>query len=98
EDSAIRTILNGVLAETSEALIRKHAFDRSEHEAHVMDLLSRFANQELGDTCFRLARDPIRKLAPEDRLVGAARLCESQGVRSESLSTVIASALKFDPA
>ena len=85
-----------VLAETGEALIRKHSFDRSEHQSHVTDLMNRFANVELGDTCFRLARDPIRKLAPDDRLVGAARLCESQGIRPVALSIVIGEALAFD--
>jgi len=85
-----------VLGETGEALIRKHAFDREEHKAHVSDLMERFSNVELRDTCFRVARDPIRKLAPDDRLVGAARLCESQGIHPVSVSIVIGEALAFD--
>ncbi len=85
-----------VLGETGEALIGKYGFDRAEHQAHVSDLMDRFANVELGDTCFRVARDPIRKLAPDDRLVGAARLCESQGIQPVALSIVIGEALAFD--
>ncbi len=95
-DSAIERTLRGALRETSRALVRKHGFDAGEQEAHVEDLLARFANRELGDTCFRLARDPVRKLAPDDRLAGAARLCESEGVEPIALANVIAAALQFD--
>lgn len=91
----VRPVLDQVMEETSTALIRKYGFDPEEHRAHVADLMERFANVELGDTCFRLARDPIRKLGPNDRLVGAARLCMEQGVRPEALSVVIAAALRF---
>jgi len=95
EEPTIRATLNAVLQETGTALIRKHGFDPGEHAAHVADLLERFANVDLGDTCFRLARDPLRKLAPDDRLVGAARLCEEYGVVPEALAEVISEALRF---
>lgn len=96
EDPEVAGILRRVLAETSEALIRRHGFAAEVQQAHVGDLLERFANRALGDTCFRLARDPIRKLAPDDRLTGAARMCESQGVEPDALAEVIAAALRFD--
>jgi mannitol-1-phosphate 5-dehydrogenase len=96
-DPEIRATLNLVLQETGEALIRKHGIERSEHEAHVVDLMKRFENRDLADTCFRLARDPVRKLAPGDRLTGAARLCEEQGVEPRGLSRVIAAAFRFRP-
>ena len=95
-DPAMYAMVRDVLEETSEALVRRHHFDPAVQRAHVEDLLTRFANRALGDTCFRLARDPQRKLAPEDRLVGAARLCESQGVGTRALATVICAALRFD--
>lgn len=95
-DPDIHVTLEDVMEETGTALIRKHGFDRKEHWAHVDDLMERFANVELGDTCFRLARDPLRKLAPDDRLVGAARLCESQRVPPHALAEVIAVALCFN--
>src|SRR6185503_18856892 len=95
ENVEVKSTVDDVLGETGAALVQKHGFDESEHRAHVNDLMGRFANRDLGDTCFRLARDPIRKLAPDDRLVGAARLCESQGVDPIALARVIASALRF---
>jgi mannitol-1-phosphate 5-dehydrogenase len=98
QDAEISAQLQAVLRETGEALIRKHGFVPREHARYVADLLRRFQNEDLGDTCRRLARDPIRKLAPDDRLVGAARLCESQGVAPESLAAVIAAALQYEDA
>jgi len=37
----------------------------------VEDLLKRFANRQLGYTVERVGKDTIRKLSPNDRLVGA---------------------------
>jgi mannitol-1-phosphate 5-dehydrogenase len=93
---AVRLVLEEAMRETGEALIRRHGFDPKHHAEHVADLFRRFENRALGDTCFRLARDPIRKLAHDDRLVGAARLCESQGVEPGALAEIIAAALRFD--
>ena len=95
-DPKIATLLREVLEETGQALIAKFGFDPQEHAAHVADLLKRFENEFLGDTCRRLARDPIRKLAPSDRLVGAARLCESQNIRPQAVAAAIAAALRYD--
>jgi mannitol-1-phosphate 5-dehydrogenase len=97
-DAAIAAQLQAVLQETGEALIRKHGFAPDAHAAYVADLLARFQNEDLGDTCRRLARDPLRKLAPDDRLVGAARLCESQGIEPASLAAMIGVALRYEDA
>lgn len=97
-DDGVRSTLDRVLDETGQALMRRHGFGPDEHHAHVSDLLRRFANVELGDTCYRLARDPLRKLAPHDRLVGAARLCEAERVEPSALASVIGAALHFDAA
>ncbi len=95
EQPAIVAVLEAVMAETGAALIKKHGLDPAEHVAHVQGLLRRFKNQDLGDTCIRLARDPARKLAPGDRITGAARCCEEQGVEPLALATAIASALRY---
>jgi mannitol-1-phosphate 5-dehydrogenase len=95
-DPDIYRKLLAVLDETGRALIAKHGFAPEEMHTHIEDLLFRFQNEQLGDTCIRLARDPIRKLAPEDRLVGAARLCERHNIFPEALAEVIATALRYD--
>ncbi|MBN1583747.1 MAG: mannitol-1-phosphate 5-dehydrogenase, partial [Anaerolineae bacterium] len=61
------------------------------------DLPRRFANRALGDTLFRLGRDPVRKLGPTDRLVAPARLAQKAGVTPTALASGIAAALRFDP-
>ncbi len=96
QDIRIASLLRAVLAESSAALVARHGFSPETQAAHVADLLERFTNAHLGDTCVRLARDPIRKLAPDDRLVGAARLCEAQGIAPRALAWAIAAALRYD--
>jgi mannitol-1-phosphate 5-dehydrogenase len=64
---------------------------------YLEDALARFHNRALGDTIFRLGRDPIRKLAPNDRLIGAALNALEQGVQPTHLVKGIAAALRFDP-
>jgi len=95
-DSRIEPLLRAVLDETGRALVSKYGFDPVGHGNHVADLLHRFDNRDLGDTCRRLARDPLRKLAPGDRIVGAARCCESQHISPVALSWAIAAALRYD--
>lgn len=67
-----------------------------EIEANKDDLLYRFHNRALKDTIERVAKDPIRKLQPNDRLVGAARYCLDSGIRPDEIVEGIAAALKYD--
>lgn len=70
-------------------------FEREQLSEHIDDLLQRFANRALGDTVHRVGRDLKRKLAKEDRVMGAIRLAESQGVDPEPIVAVYRSALEF---
>ena len=95
-DPEVRAIVAGGLAETAQALIAKHGFEPAEHQAHVDDLLRRFANRALGDTVARVGRDPIRKLGRHDRLVGAAQLCLDNGGEPYHTIGGIRAALAYD--
>jgi len=95
-DPEIRGKVTAALDETSAALIARHGFRPEEQQAHVDDLLARFANRALGDTIARVARDPIRKLGPRDRLVGAARLVLETGGTPENLAAGIRAALDYN--
>jgi mannitol-1-phosphate 5-dehydrogenase len=44
----------------------------------------------------RNSRDPIRKLGPEDRMVGPAKLAMEYGIEPVNLATVIAAAIFYD--
>ena len=84
------------LAEASEALVAEYGFAPDALRDFTDDLLRRFANRALGDTVARVAADPLRKLRPDDRLGGAARLCLKQGITPTALARVIAAALTYD--
>jgi mannitol-1-phosphate 5-dehydrogenase len=98
EDATIRPLFERALAESKSGVVVAHGVEATWLEAHIADLTRRFANRALGDTVFRLARDPLRKLGPQDRLVGAARLAEKAGVTPEALSWGIAAGYCFDDA
>ena len=57
--------------------------------------LSRFACGLLHDPISRVAREPLRKLEPEGRLIGAAQFCLSYGILPENILFGIAAALDF---
>jgi len=97
EHPEVRAVFDQGLRESREAIAAEFQVDPAWLDEHIRDLVRRFANRALGDTIFRLGRDPIRKLGPEDRLVGAARLVEKAGGRPEGLARGIAAALLFDP-
>lgn len=96
-DDRINAAVRAVLGETGRALIAKHGFDSAEHRAHVEDLLTRFANVALGDQVARVGGDPMRKLGPEDRLVGAAKLVWENGEFPANVCKAIAAGLHFNP-
>jgi mannitol-1-phosphate 5-dehydrogenase len=95
-DAQVNAAVRAVLAETGEALIKKHGFTSQEHQAHIEDLLARFANVALADQIARVGGDLMRKLGPEDRLVGGAKLALEYGVFPTSVCKAIAAALRFD--
>ena len=95
EDGGVRGGVEAGMWEAGRALCRKHGFAREEHAAYIEGLLQRFAIRALGDTVARVGRDPVRKLGPTDRLVGASRLAVEQGERPEALAEGIAAAMAF---
>jgi mannitol-1-phosphate 5-dehydrogenase len=85
------------MEETAGALCAKHGFDRAGHANYLARLMRTFGLKELGDTVARVGRDPWRKLGPDDRLVGAARLALEHGTTPKVLAEGIAAAIRFRP-
>jgi mannitol-1-phosphate 5-dehydrogenase len=88
--------------EASEALARRFAFD-PEDQHKLADLaLAKYQKKEIVDPIERNARDPLRKLSRNDRLIGPAQLALETGVRPVALAQSIAAALRYtspsDPA
>jgi mannitol-1-phosphate 5-dehydrogenase len=96
QDPWVRDLLLRALTESKQALKVQYHLEPVALQEHIDYLLLRFANRALGDPISRLCRDPLRKLASEDRLVGAARLAERSGVVPEALAWGIAAACAYD--
>ena len=79
-DPQLRPIIVGCLIESRKAVIEAYpelaTGEGTSPDVHepVADALRRFADPDLADPILRVARDPIRKLAPHDRLLGPVRL------------------------
>ena len=94
---AVAFFVRSAMSYAALALSKKHAADYGDLLEHVDDLLFRFSNKALGDTIERVARDISRKLAKDDRLYGAIKLCDEQNVPSEHIWLGIAVAHLFSP-
>lgn len=73
-------LVKNAMLESAQALAAQYQAPLKPLMDHIDDLLSRFTNAALGDTCQRVGGDPARKLSPEDRLIGSARLALQQGI------------------
>ena len=94
-DEWILKILDGVYSETARALSAKHNFPLEEQLAFTLTSKRKLQDYTIVDFIERNARDPLRKLGPDDRLVGSARLVESFGIVPENLATAIAAAIHY---
>lgn len=92
---AIRRLILGLIEEILHALKLTTAYDHVFLESYAEKELNRFSNPLLFDPISRVAREPIRKLHPSGRLVGALRLMLSTGVRPVCLTIGIAAALRY---
>ena len=76
----VRVLVQNAMLESAMALHKKYGADLYDLQMHITDLLGRFTNEALGDTCQRVGGDPARKLGREDRLIGSASLALEQGI------------------
>ena len=76
---------NAFIKESGKALCQRHKgvdflFTEQGYRAYADDLLKRMTNPHLRDAVKRVVRDPRRKLAWDDRLIGTMRVALEQGV------------------
>lgn len=95
-DPGIRARVQGVLRETGSLLIHLYGFDPEVHERYIQKMMGRFTNPNFKDTVNRVARSPLRKLSPTERLVKPAMLANEIGLETSYLVLAISSALFFD--
>lgn len=93
-DDEINRSVVGAMLEAQSALQSKNG--RTFHYAgFINEILSSFSNAALMDTLARVGRDPIRKLQPDDRLIGPAKLAYRYGIQPSNLIRGAAAALRF---
>jgi len=96
-DPEIRIAVLVAMREGQRGLAALYGPEFAGGESELLAIMKRFENASLQDTVARVGRDPSRKLASEDRLVGAAQLAQKAGVRPEALGLAAAAAFCFDP-
>jgi len=70
----IREVVRGAMVEAATAVAGEYDRPLAPLLGLVDDLLTRFADPAIPDTVARVGRDPIRKTAPGDRIMGAYEL------------------------
>lgn len=80
DNDDIYIIVKGAMEESARALSKKYGVPLEDILLHRINLLDRFTNAALRDTCNRVGREPARKLSPRDRLIGSASLAFEMGV------------------
>lgn len=97
-DGAVAAHVAAVLEET-ELAFRAHVAARPPAspvpQRPAGEMLSRYADGSLADPVTRVAREPLRKLAADDRLVGPALACLAAGATPGALARTCAAALTF---
>jgi mannitol-1-phosphate 5-dehydrogenase len=91
--SKVRTAMR----QSAAALVREYPNDLTlaSLEGHIDDLLRRFANKALGDTIYRVGRDLYRKLARNDRLIGAILLAARHDLPYSVIAEAVRAAISF---
>ncbi len=98
DDSEIRDVVWGMMEECNAMLEKRHPFTAEELLAYRTKIMSRFRNPHIIDFNLRVAREPIRKLSPNDRIVCAMNFAHGYGIDTPSYYTGIAAVLLYDNA
>ncbi len=92
-DPEIRVIVREAMTESAVALAKRFNMPFDELIEHTNDLIRRFGNTSLGDTCARVGADIPRKLAKSDRLTGGSLSVTEAGGHPAYIAAGAAAAL-----
>ncbi len=94
-DKFINYTVKEAMSSSAAALSKSYDFPKESLDIYVDDLMNRFNNKKLKDTVKRGCRDPLRKLKPDDRFVGAVNKCKNEEINFEVILKVVASVLLY---
>lgn len=91
--------VKGAMLESASALEKKYGFSHESLVDYMQTMMiERFTTPGVVDPIERVAREPIRKVSPNDRIMGPANQCEAYGLENGKLLKGIAYALYYkDP-
>lgn len=97
QDPAIRSRLTEQLALSARVLVLEYGMDPNALAGHLHKLMKhRFASRSMADRVERVARQPLRKLGPNERLVGLLRKLERHGLPIRPVCRTIAAAMHYE--
>ena len=95
-DPKIQADVMAAVRESAAALEKKYGYTHEELKRYMdVMMLKRFLTPGLSDPIARVSREPIRKISPDDRIMGPAYQCEKYGLDNQHLLKGVAHALKF---
>ncbi len=94
-DQEILEIVKKVQSEMNQPIARALGVSLEEQEEFAVKASKKYQDRNVIDFLERHCRDPIRKLGPEDRIVGTARLIEREGGQVNALAMTLAAALYY---
>ena len=95
-DPEIFDLVYRMMAEAGEMLSVRHGFSSEEMLRYRAFIMDRFRNPAIPDPCERVAREPIRKLAPSDRITAPMNYALKLGMDPEAYYRGIAVVMAYD--
>lgn len=95
---AFQDFFSEIQEESAHGLIHEFGLDHNEQKAFMELAMKKYTDPALVDQTERNARDPKRKLAKDERLIGPALLCLKHGKRPEAYAKAIAAAYAYEGA
>jgi mannitol-1-phosphate 5-dehydrogenase len=95
-DPEIAELARAASLESGEAICKRFGFTPEDQHAFAESALAKYQRSEIVDPIERNARDPLRKLSRNDRLVGPACLAQEYGTEPVTLCRAIGAALHYD--
>ena len=92
----IAPLLDEVYPEINAALVAELGVDPEKQAALAKKARAKYSDPELVDRIIRNAKDPIRKLGPQDRLIAPAHMALKHGIDPKVIIRTIAAALYYD--
>lgn len=91
----IRKAVENALLETANYLQKVYKFTPEEQQEYIRKTIERFKNPALNDSCIRVARDPMRKLSQNERLMKPARWLAENNQSFQALLVPIQQGFRF---